>query len=178
LENRLRASASGRRRPLTTGASGAFPTRHGFLLLHLSTYSGVPRDVHVSSPIPGRASPKSAGLNCRANLIAFIAKFAFLQPAGRPSAQNKRRCLRNSRYCRPKPKGELQQKRRTLFLLLRDFPNHIFLAENQCSIGHFVSLEPTRRNQGEWHEGFGQGSCAGVVGGDNGIRKQRARGLP
>ena len=129
--------------------------------------SRVPRDVHVSSPMLVRAYPKSAGLDWRANLIAFIAKFAFLQPAGRLSAKNKRRCPRISRCCPPKPKGELQQKRRTLFLLLRDFPNHILLAENQCSIGHFVSLEPTRRNQGEWHEGLGQ--IGGVdAGGRNG----------
>ncbi|MNR05218.1 hypothetical protein D3C85_1212330 [compost metagenome] len=94
----------------------------------------------------------------------------FADHGSRPFAQNKKRCPHNG-WCRPpKPKGELQPKRRTLFLPLRDFPNHILLAENQCSIGHFVSLEPARRNQGEWHEGIGHGGCAGDGGGDGGRR--------
>jgi hypothetical protein len=37
-------------------------------------------------------------------------------------------------------KANFSKKRRTLFLLLRVFPETISLAENQCSIGHFVSL--------------------------------------
>ena len=58
---------------------GAFHARHGFLLLQLPTCSGVPRDVRAPSPMPVRACPESAGLDYWANLIALIARFAFLQ---------------------------------------------------------------------------------------------------